>query len=228
MILAYHRINPWYKKDAITVSPRSFKYHMSYLFLKGFRFITLDEYIEQTFHPSKNAVITFDDGFADNFWFVLEILKKFKITPIIFLTVSYIETDKIFSRYQNKKKDRFLNWKEVIEMSKNGVEFGSHTLTHPHLTKIEKEQAERETSNSKKIIEDKIGKEVKFFCYPYGDYNSEIIEIVEKAGYKAAVVNRKRTTKVTKFTLPRVGIYSHNNKFIFRLKIWREYIREKF
>jgi len=228
MILCYHRINPWYREDAITVSPRSFKYHLSYLSLKGFRFITLDEYIKQTSHSSKDVIITFDDGFADNLWFALEVLKKFKITPIIFLTVSYIGIDKIFARYQNKEKDRFLNWEEVIKMSKDGVEFGSHTLTHPFLTKITRQQAEKEIIDSKKIIEDKTGKEVKFFCYPYGNYNSEIIEIVEKSGYKAAVTNRKKNMKITKFTLPRIGIYSHNNKFIFRIKIWREYIREKF
>ncbi len=228
MILCYHRINPWYKNDAITVSPGSFKYHMNYLSLKGFRFITLDEYIQQISYSSKNVVITFDDGFADNLWFASEILKKFKITPVIFLTVSYIGTDKIFTRYQNKEKDRFLNWKEIIEMSKNGVEFGSHTLTHPFLTKITRQQAEKEIIDSRKIVEDKTGKEVKFFCYPYGDYNSEIIEIVEKGGYKAAVVNRKKNMKITKFTLPRIGIYSHNNKLIFRIKIWKEYLREKF
>ena len=229
MILCYHRINPWYKNDAITVSPANFSSQINYLLSKGFKFISMEESIKIISNSlSKNVVITFDDGFADNLWFALEVLKKFKITPIIFLTVSYIGTDKIFARYQNKEKDRFLNWKEVIEMTKNGVEFGSHTLTHPFLTKITRQQAEKEIIDSRKIIEDKTGKEVKFFCYPYGDYNSEIIEIVEKSGYKAAVTNRKKNMKITKFTLPRIGIYSHNNKFIFRIKIWREYIREKF
>ncbi len=229
MILCYHRINPWYKKDAITVSPTKFHKQINYLFSKNFKFLIMDKYIEDFFISNdKKVVISFDDGYADNLWFAFEILKEFGISPIIYLTVSYIGTNILFPRYKEMLKDRFLNWKEVSEMVNNGVEFGSHTLTHPDLTKIDKKQAEKEIIESKKIIEDKIGKETKFFCYPYGNFNSEIIEIVQKAGYKGAVVNRKKNMEITKFTLPRIGIYSHNNNFIYRVKIWREYIKEKF
>jgi Predicted xylanase/chitin deacetylase len=113
-------------------------------------------------------------------------------------------------------------------MSKNGVEFGSHSLTHKDLTRLKREEMEREIFDSKKIIEDKTGKEVKFFCYPYGFYNKEVIKLLEKSGYKGAVVNRKRNIEITEYTIPRIGIYGHNNFFTFKIKIWREYIREKF
>jgi len=227
MILCYHRINPWYENDALTVNPEEFKRQINYFISKKFEFKNLEQYIS---FPKKNKkiVITFDDGFADNFLFAYEILKNLNIPFIIFLTVKFIGTEKLFPRYKDKEKDRFLNWNEVIEMFKNGVEFGSHSLTHPDLTKLEKEKIEKEIIDSKKIIEDKTGKEVKFFCYPYGFYNKEVIEIVEKAGYKGAVVNRKRNMKITKYTMPKVGIYGHNNFFTFKVKIWREYIREKF
>ena len=227
MILCYHRINPWYENDTLTVNPEKFKRQINYFISKKFEFNNLEQYIS---FPKKNKkiVITFDDGFADNFLFAYEILKNLNIPFIIFLTVKFIGTEKLFPRYKDKEKDRFLNWDEVIEMLKNGVEFGSHSLTHPDLTKLEKENIEKEIIDSKKIIEDKTGKEVKFFCYPYGFYNKEVIEIVEKAGYKGAVVNRKRNMKITKYTMPRVGIYGHNNFFTFKVKIWKEYIREKF
>jgi peptidoglycan/xylan/chitin deacetylase (PgdA/CDA1 family) len=227
MILCYHRINPWYENDALTVNPEEFKRQINYFISKKFEFMNLEQYVSFS-RKNKKIVITFDDGFADNFLFAYEILHNLNLPFIIFLTVNFIGTEKLFSRYKDKERDRFLTWNEVIEMSKNGVEFGSHSLTHPDLTKLEKEEIEKEIIDSKKIIEDKTGKEVKFFCYPYGFYNKEVIEIVEKAGYKGAVVNRKRNMKITKYTMPRVGIYGHNNFFTFKVKIWREYIREKF
>ena len=230
MILSYHRVNPWYDRDAITVSPTKFSKQIFYLLSKNFQFLTTERYVQEFFtqKSNKKVVISFDDGYVDNLWFAFQILKDLKISPIIYLTVSYIGTNILFPRYKDTSKDRFLNWQEVLQMAKDGVEFGSHTLTHSYLTKIDRKQAEREIIESKKIIEDKIGKEIKFFCYPYGDFNSEIIEIVKKTGYKGAVVVRKKGMKITKFTLPRVGIYAHNNNLIYRAKIWREYIKEIF
>lgn len=231
MIISYHRINPWYERDALTVKPESFKNQINYLISKKFEFILPAEYLEENKKKlEKKVIITFDDGFADNLWFAFKILKEFNIKPLIFLIVDYINTDKIFPRYKYKDKDRFLNWNEVKEMAENGVEFGSHTLTHPHLTQISIKKAKEEIFNSKKMIEDKIGKEVKFFCYPYGEFSKEIVEIVKESGYKAAFVTFKRGLKVkeSEFTVRRIGIYGHNNFLIFKLKIWKEYLIEKF
>jgi peptidoglycan/xylan/chitin deacetylase (PgdA/CDA1 family) len=229
MILCYHRINPWYKNDALTVKPEEFKKQINYLISKKFEFVHLEQYISFPNSVQKRKiVITFDDGFEDNFLFAYEILKNLSIPFIIFLTVNFIGTENLLPRYKNKKKDRFLTWNEIIEMSKNGVEIGSHSLTHPALTELKKEDMEKEIINSKKIIEDRISKEVKFFSYPYGVYNKEVIEVVKKAGYEGALVNRKKIMKITQYTIPRVGIYGHNNFFIFKIKIWREFIREKF
>lgn len=227
MILCYHRINPWYDKDVLTVEPEKFKKQINYFLSKKFEFINIEQYLS-SYRKNKKIVITFDDGFRDNFLFAYEILQNLNIPFIIFLTVNFIGTEKLFSRYKDKEKDRFLNWNEVIEMAENGVEFGSHSLNHPDLTKLKKEEKEKEIIDSKKIIEDKIGKEVKFFCYPYGFYDKKVIEVVEKAGYKGAVVNRRRNMEITRYSMPRVGIYGHNNFFTFKIKIWREYIREKF
>ncbi|MCM8818098.1 MAG: polysaccharide deacetylase family protein [Candidatus Omnitrophica bacterium] len=230
MILAYHRINPYYKEDVLTVNLDNFKQQINYLISKNFEFLSMEEYIELKENLNSKVVITFDDGFSDNFYFAFEILSKFNIKPLIFLIVNYINTDKIFSRYKDREKDRFLNWKEINEMLEYGVEFGSHTLTHPHLTQIPEEKAKEEIFISKKIIEDKIGKEVKFFCYPYGEFNEKIIEIVKMAGYKSAVVTPKKYRKIQNsiFAMKRIGIYGHNSFLIFKLKIWKEYLKEKF
>ncbi len=225
MILAYHRINPWYKDDPLTVNPENFEKQISYLLKRGFKQVENDyEKIE------KNLIITFDDGFYDNIIFGLPLFKKLKIKPIIFVIVGYVSTDKVWDRYKDYEKDRFMKWEEIKEIINQDIEIGSHTLSHPHLTQITLEKAKEEIFSSKKVLEDKIGKEVKFFCYPYGEFNENIIEFVKIAGYRYAFVTPKKNIKIknSKYTLRRVGIYGHNSFFTFKLKIWREYIKTKF
>ncbi|MFN4227467.1 MAG: polysaccharide deacetylase family protein [Candidatus Ratteibacteria bacterium] len=226
MILAYHRINPWYRNDPLTVNPENFEKQINYLLKKGFK----NTLPEKNFIKSKTLIITFDDGFYDNFLFGFPLFKKLKINPIIFIIANYISTEKVWNRYNDYERDRFLKWEEIIEITKQGIEIGSHTLSHPHLTKIDEEKAKEEIFSSKKIIEDKIGKEVKFFCYPYGEFNEKIIEFVKIAGYKYAFVTPKRNKKIrnSEFTLRRVGIYGHNTFLTFKLKIWKECLKTKF
>lgn len=212
MILAYHRVNPYYKDDALTVSPENFKRQIEYLLNKGLK-----------------PTITFDDGYADNLWYAIPVLEKFNIKPVIFLTVNYIGTEDIFYRYKDREKDRFLNWQEIKEMSEQGVIFGSHSLSHPHLPDLDEKRLWEEVYISKKIIEDKTGKEVLYFCYPYGDFNERVIEKVKLAGYQGAFITppKKKKIKNTQYTILRTGIYGHNNFLIFKIKIWKSYLRNK-
>ncbi len=94
-----------------------------------------------------------------------------------------------------------LNWDEVKEMKDSGlIDIGSHTINHPILTRVSLEQAKREIMQSKNDIEQYIGKEVKYFSYPNGDYNFKLKEVVKSAGYEAAftvdsnLVNKKFNT----------------------------------
>lgn len=229
MILAYHRINPWYENDALTVRPAEFEKQIKYLQNKGYEFISLMEYVSlKTENPrSKVCCVTFDDGFADNLWFAAPILEKHKISAVIFITTMFIGIKQILPRYKNIEKDRYLTWEEIKKMSDSGIFFGSHTLSHPHLTQIDGSVAWDEITKSKKIIEEKIGKNVEYFCYPFGDVNENIISLVKKAGYNGAVLTYKKNVPETLFTLRRVGIYGQNNFLIYRIKICRSNLIEK-
>ena len=80
-----------------------------------------------------------------------------------------------------------LNWDEIKEMSNNDIDFGSHTCSHSILTKIDLDSAKKEIINSKKLIEEKLGKPIEVFCYPRGEVNdfSQIhYKILKKVGNK--------------------------------------------
>ena len=84
-------------------------------------------------------------------------------------------------------EERILNWDEILEMEKNGISFGAHTVTHPILTRVSLEQAKIEISQSRKDIEQRLGHKVNTFAYPNGLHNSQIIEIVREGGFTCAV-----------------------------------------
>lgn len=239
-ILAYHRIlekseDFLFDEDVISASPELFEDEMKFIkeHFSLINFKSLKENIENGKElPQNPLIVTFDDGYKDNYTNAFPILQKYNLTATIFLTVDYIGTNRIFwwdevSYYVNgEKKDildslksvsnkeriekieefkktagcdvpdinfsrQILNWEEVKEMSDNGIEFGSHTMTHPVLSKVEdKHEFEYEIKQSKKIIEEKIKKEVIVFSYPVGgenSFNDNIKKSVKEAGYDFAV-----------------------------------------
>ena len=75
---------------------------------------------------------------------------------------------------------------QIREWLAAGHEIGSHTLTHPFLTRISPQRAREEISASKKKLEDRFGRPVRHFCYPYGDWNPAVRDLVMAAGYETA------------------------------------------
>ena len=103
-------------------------------------------------------------------------------------------------------------------MLRHGFEFGSHSCTHPELTELTAERCWEEVSRSRSDLSDQLGEEVVSFCYPRGDVNSRVIEMVKRAGYDRAVVTppRGRIPK-GRYTLRRVGnLFS---QFLFQVPI---------
>lgn len=140
--------------------------------------------------PSRAIVVTFDDGYRDNYENAYPIVKKYNIPATVFLTTGFVGTGELPAWERGHyagEKPLMLSWKQVREMSDSGISFGSHTLTHPFLTRIPRRQVLKEIHVSKDLIEQQIGKPVRTFAYPSGDFDSEVKGIVREAGYSAAV-----------------------------------------
>jgi peptidoglycan/xylan/chitin deacetylase (PgdA/CDA1 family) len=99
-----------------------------------------------------------------------------------------------------------VSWEEVHEMSMNGIEFGSHTLTHPILTNVGEEQLRRELSESRTHIESVLRRKIDQFCYPNGNYNERVAVEVERTGYSSAVTTEVGLVEAgdQKFSLRRI------------------------
>ncbi|MGB9878232.1 MAG: polysaccharide deacetylase family protein, partial [bacterium] len=196
-VLVYHHIYPGLRNlPFLNVSPGDFEKQIKFLLTRNYKIISLSEMIEYFKEkgkpPSRAVVITFDDGFKNNYLYAYPILRKYNLPATIFLTTGFIKGGtkcvsfsptwkKIFQEFPQSALP--LSWDEVRVMGKNGIDFGAHTISHPHLLKLSYDEAREEIIQSKKEIEEKIGKEVKYFSYPYGEYNERIIEFVKEVGF---------------------------------------------
>lgn len=183
-ILIYHSVKPHKGVESALikyydVAPESLEKQFRYLRDNGYTVIGLDfliDALQQTITlPSKSVVLTFDDGWRNQFQYAYPILKKYNYTATFF----------IFTRAIDHQS--FLTWDQIKIMDAGGMTIGGHTRTHPYLPDItDPVVLRREIIGGKSIVENRIGHPITLFAYPFGHYNDQIIQIVKEAGYKAA------------------------------------------
>ena len=220
-ILMYHNITSADTKPLIVighlskgklrlncVSPQSFDRQLGFLKDHGYHVISLDEYVQRKkaneWFSHKTVVITFDDGYEDNYTNAFPILKKYHFPATIFLISDYVG-----------KSPDFLSWEQVKEMSQYGISFGSHTRRHVYLPSISKEQMKDEIIGSKQIIEQHLGSPVYYFAYPGGGFSEEIKAITATAGYQAALATNRGYDRlnIDLYELNRIHINNWDNKY---------------
>lgn len=201
-VLSYHKVEDNFG-NALAIGVNEFEEQMAYLHKKGYTTISPEQlynYLKKgTPLPPKPVLITFDDGYRDNFVNAYPILKKYGFKATIFLI-----TDEI-----GGNNDRYLTWEQAIEMRRNGFSFGTHTLSHVELSGVSEDYAMFQLEKSQEAAEWRFDAPVKYFAYPGGAYNSNIENLVEKAGYKAAFSTEfGRVTKTSDiYALERIPIF---------------------
>ncbi len=164
-----------------------FDRQMHFLQGHGYQSLTLTELLECRYTESpkkqKSFVLTFDDGYEDVYTRAIPILTRYGFGAVVFLVVESIRLEGA-GRYAGEST--FLSWSQIRYLSGLGVSFGSHTISHPHLPQLSKAQIKYELTMSKDRLEQKLGWEIPFLAYPYGESTAEIEVLAREAGYKAA------------------------------------------
>ena len=231
-ILMYHSISAdpesgrsaYYK---VCTAPARFAEQMSWLAGNGYEGVTLGAGLArlnatQSGSGPKPVAITFDDGFRDFYTDAFPILQQHGFHATMYLpTASIGEEPRLF-----QSRD-CMSWNEVAELNSAGIEFGSHTVTHPKLVECGWPQIEDELRVSKSTIEKRIGSEVKAFAYPYAfpqarkDFVLRFQETLARTGYESCVTTEVGREKAggNALALKRLPINDADDAPLLRAKI---------
>ena len=206
-ILMYHYLSqPPVGANAIrrdlSVSPADFETHLAYLRQSGYETIALNDLAyalsQEAPLPEKPIVITFDDGYRDNYENAFPLLRKYSYKATFFIFTQPIDTYNV----------DYLTWEMVTEMHQAGMEFGSHSYRHPDLRNRDVDFLVYEILGSKEAIEERIREPVRFFAYPSGLYDGLTIEVLDSANFWGAVTTQWGANQSfgQRFEMPRVRI----------------------
>lgn len=174
-ILAYHSLDSTRFPNKLAISPELFQKQMLWLKRNRFQVIGLEACAKGAWKESlweHKTAITFDDGYVDNYQRAFPILKKFGFAAAFFITPEEVG------------KEGFMTWDMLREMAVvPGIEIGSHSLEHKPLSDIPEKEAWTSMVASKKILEEKLGREIRAISYPCGSFNEKIVEMARGAGY---------------------------------------------
>ncbi|MCK4353115.1 polysaccharide deacetylase family protein [candidate division WOR-3 bacterium] len=225
-ILLYHKIAN-FDFGGTWVTPHQFENQMQYLYQNGYTTIQPDELLTSHSSPLTSSIlITFDDGYESFYDKALPILLKYGFRAIIFVITNYIGKENLWD-VNIGKKVRHLDWSKLRKLKDYGFIIGSHTMTHPDLTKIKLNQIKKEIFNSKTKLEDGLGEEVNFFSFPFGRHNDTVIKIAYEAGYKLLFISLPKANEPlaqnpivnSQDILGRMGVYIIDSLTDFKIKV---------
>jgi peptidoglycan/xylan/chitin deacetylase (PgdA/CDA1 family) len=199
-ILGYHRVGVFKGDHVPTISPETFERQLAFLARRRYRVLGLDEVAAHLERggplPRRSVVMTFDDGYEETHTVAWPILKRFRFPATVFVTPAEVGLP------------GFATWDQVIDMARDGMTVGSHTMHHCYLPLVKGDRLPEEIIQSKRIIEERIGRPVQFISYPVGGFTPEVQAIVRQAGYRAACTTNRASSleRVDRFALRRIKV----------------------
>ena len=234
IILMYHRVNDHLPAHNLVTRTKAFAEQIRFLYRHPsvYRVISLREF--ETGQPAifgqepkTKVIITFDDGYRDNYRNAFPVLKKIGFPATVFLTTGLIGTDQKFNRYANIPGRDMLDWTEAAEMCAHKITFGAHTVSHPHLPQFSYQTQREEIAQSRACVDKNLpqGERLDTFCYPYGEYNADTLRILRELGFRYALsvipgVNKPGTPL---HELRRIEVSGFDNIKNFEYKLLEKY-----
>ena len=181
-ILMYHEVSAVSERQKrvrttnpdYTLSVQQFARQMDYLERNAYQALTLDELNDGTANNDhKSVIITFDDGWANNYTHGFPILQERQLSATIFIITDFVG------------RQSYLDWPQIREMHAAGISIQSHTASHRPLALLDEAEIMTELESSKKTIEDHLGAAVNFLSVPQGMVSEQVIAVARKVGYQA-------------------------------------------
>ena len=231
-VLLYHRVVNSKKevgKHKIYVFKDKFEAQLKFLKENGYETLTFHDLLQHNIKDwNKKIILTFDDGYEDNYTILFPLLKKYGFKAVIFLVTQ--KKDNSWGILEGEPVFRMMNEKQIREMSEYGIEFGGHTKNHPDLTKISIEEAKKEIEGCKKDVEAITGKPAVSFAYPFGALNEKVKSAIKDAGYHFGIATTSGANLFSddKFQIRRIEIRPQNGLMRFKYKVSGYYFQKSY
>jgi len=185
-VLSFHSISePQRPADRdYCLSPQRFMRVVRALERRGFRHVSVKEYGRKAMEP-RSVALTFDDGYEDFYRSVFPLVGEMALKPTVFVVAGQVGGENVWDVDLGRR--RLLSSRQIVEMHRAGVDFGSHGLTHRWLPGLDDAELRAEVCDSKARLEDLLGAEVDSFAYPYGGVDARVRAMVAEAGYATAM-----------------------------------------
>jgi len=204
-ILAYHSIDD--TGSFMSVSSAAFRLQMARLRDWGYRGVSLGEWLRApAVGAPKTVAITFDDGYRNNYEQAFPILEEFGFQATVFLATAFMGKENTWMKESQGPRLPMLSWDQAARMLDYGVEFQSHSNTHPDLSTQPPDAVREELRSSQEAIARRLGTAPDLFCYPFGRFNETVVDVLRGEGVRAAVTTRFgwNTPSPTPYALERI------------------------
>jgi len=212
-VLLFHRVTDAIPEDGITVGTDRFR-RMCQMLQRSFHVRPLADVVGMIRSgqpvPNRTVAITFDDCYRDNLP-AARVLAEHGLPATFFIPTKFVGIDHVFSWDWELPRMPNLTWDDVLEMIRLGFEIGSHTVTHADLGAATTAEAEREVAESKRVLEDRLERRVRWIAYPFGqpaNLRAEVVPLIQQAGYEACFSAYGGFIRAGQqdFVLPRVAV----------------------
>jgi peptidoglycan/xylan/chitin deacetylase (PgdA/CDA1 family) len=222
LVLCYHAVSDRWP-SALAVTIEQLEDQLGHLVRRGYRGATF-EHAATSRVAERTLAVTFDDGYRSVLTHALPVLDRLGLPGTVFVPTDFIGRgaamswpgidDWVGSEYEDELVP--MSWEELVSLRDLGWEIGSHTCSHPRLSKLDDEALARELRHSREKCEERLGA-CRTLALPYGDGDARVPSAAKEAGYTAVAGLPARS--ITAWGWPRVGIYPADRSWRFRLKV---------
>jgi peptidoglycan/xylan/chitin deacetylase (PgdA/CDA1 family) len=220
LVLGYHAVSSTWA-NSLAVSVEALALQLEYLSKRGYLGLTLTDAERRRRAgslPRKSVVVTFDDGYASTER-AAPVLASFGFPGTVFLVTDFVESRELLSwpgiedlhSSESEAELRPLSWEGVERLAGAGWEIGSHTMSHPLLTRVEDDRLRRELEGSREVIVRRLGS-CSSIAYPYGLADEHVADAARRAGYDVAVMLTFAHFVDEPLRRPRVGMTSEDTR----------------
>jgi peptidoglycan/xylan/chitin deacetylase (PgdA/CDA1 family) len=227
LVLCYHAVSPGWAEH-VNVPPDALERQLSRLLRRGYRASTFTVAVLSPRHR-RTLAVTFDDAYRSVYEHARPVLDALGIPATVFAPTRWVGATEAmplaaaeWRGTPHEPELRCMTWQELGELADAGWEVGSHTVSHPMLTRVSDEALAAEMADSRAAIEAALGRECRSLAYPYGDFDARVARAAGQAGYAAAgTLFPGLLSAPPPLQWPRVAISHHHDLRAFALKVSR-------